>query len=283
MQESVVRSFDVESRRIVYETIDMVAPWRTETKQTVIFHHGVAMDRKMWSEWLPSLSRDFRIVVFDMFGCGESLQFEDEADWSPQARVRDVLALADEIGAQTFHMVGESYGGTIALLTALTAPERVSSLAVANASHIGSSIRNIEWWEQIIDEEGMAGWAGRMMADRFFPDSLTPEMEKWYLERQATSTSASVLSILRELVNLDLADKVSAIEVQTLLLHGDSSPFVPVPIMADLKGLLKNARLQIFPRARHGLPFSHGKQCGEALGRFLEEVRDGASKPVMVG
>src|SRR5690606_21015811 len=130
--------------------------------------HGVAMDRKMWSEWLPSLSRDFRIVVFDMFGCGESLQFEDEADWSPQARVRDVLALADEIGAQTFHMVGESYGGTIALLTALTAPERVSSLAVANASHIGSSIRNIEWWEQIIDEEGMAGWAGRMMADRFF-------------------------------------------------------------------------------------------------------------------
>lgn len=272
MSVQATRSFNSESRTIVYEIFDAVASWRAENKQTIIFHHGVAMDRKMWADWLPPLFGNYRIVLFDMFGCGESQSFQNKADWSPQARVRDVLALADEVGAGEFHMVGESYGGTIALMTALRAPERISSLTVTNASHVGSSIRNISWWRQLIDEEGMEGWARRMMEDRFFPDTLTPAMAEWYLERQATTTKESVLSILRELVKVDLTDKVGAIATPSLLLHGDSSPFVSVPIMDDLKNRLKNAQLKVFPRARHGLPFSHGDKCGQAVSEFLAEI-----------
>lgn len=270
MPVPAVSSFDIESRRIVYEVIDIRAPWRAGSKETVIFHHGLAMDRKMWSDWLPALLRDYRLVVFDMFGFGESRPSGSGAgDWSPQARVRDLLALANEVGAGTFHLIGESYGGTIALMAAMRAPERISSLTIANASHIGSSIRNVDWWQELIDEEGMEGWARRMMADRFFPETLTPEMAEWYLERQATCTREAVLSTLRELVGLDLADDVGAIATPSLLLLGDSSPFVPVPIMDDLKNRLKNARLKVVPRARHGLPFSHGSECGEAARAFL--------------
>jgi pimeloyl-ACP methyl ester carboxylesterase len=63
-----------------------------------------------------------------------------------------------------------------------------------------------------------------------------------------------------------------------LLMHGDSSPFIPVPVMTDLKARLKEARLQVFAHARHGLPFSHGRQCAATLRAFLAEVagRDGA-------
>jgi hypothetical protein len=42
--------------------------------------------------------------------------------------------------------------------------------------------------------------------------------------------------------------------------------------MDDLKNRLKNAQLKVFPRARHGLPFSHGDKCGQAVGEFLAEV-----------
>jgi pimeloyl-ACP methyl ester carboxylesterase len=56
-----------------------------------------------------------------------------------------------------------------------------------------------------------------------------------------------------------------------LLLHGDSSPFIPVSVMADLKSRLPDARLQVFAHARHGLPFSHAKECARVLRGFLED------------
>jgi pimeloyl-ACP methyl ester carboxylesterase len=61
-------------------------------------------------------------VVFDIFGWGESDVGGSEEDWSARSRVADLLALADAINAPTFHLVGESYGGTIALMVALDAP-----------------------------------------------------------------------------------------------------------------------------------------------------------------
>jgi len=57
-----------------------------------------------------------------------------------------------------------------------------------------------------------------------------------------------------------------------LLMHGDSSPFIPVSVMADLKSKLPDARLQVFARAKHGLPFSHAAACAQTLRRFLDET-----------
>ena len=59
---------------------------------------------------------------------------------------------------------------------------------------------------------------------------------------------------------------------ETLLLHPDSSPFIPVAVMADLQRKLPNAALQVFPDTRHGLPFSHAEECARALRRFLEQM-----------
>lgn len=262
---------EFEGRRIVYDVIDIAAPWNGTPKQTILFHHGVAMDRVMWRDWFPALVNTHRIVVFDMFGCGDSHAEGPQKDWTPQARVRDIVALADAVGADRFHLVGESYGGTVGLLTALTVPERILTLTAVTTAHIGTSIQSVEWWRQLIDDEGMEGWAGRMMPNRFYPDGISPPMGDWYLERQATTTGESVISILRELQNLDLSERVGEIAAPVLLLHGDSSPFVSAALVADLHGRLANSRLKIFPHARHGLPFSHGRACGEALGAFLAD------------
>jgi len=45
--------------------------------------------------------------------------------------------------------------------------------------------------------------------------------------------------------------------------------------MATLQQAMPDARLQVFPHARHGLPFSHGAECAAALRRFLDGLTDG--------
>jgi pimeloyl-ACP methyl ester carboxylesterase len=97
-------------------------------------------------------------------------------------------------------------------------------------------------------------------------------MWRWYEREQGSASPDFVLQAVRLLAGADLSPQLAAVRMPVLLLHGDSSPFIPVPVLADLKSRLPNARLQVFAHARHGLPFSHAKECAQTLNRFLEET-----------
>jgi pimeloyl-ACP methyl ester carboxylesterase len=97
-------------------------------------------------------------------------------------------------------------------------------------------------------------------------------MWQWYTREQASASADMVLRAVRLLAGADLSGRLGAVTMPVLLMHGDSSPFIPVPVMADLKSRLKEARLQVFAHARHGLPFSHARECAATLRAFLDEV-----------
>ena len=71
--------------------------------------------------------------------------------------------VVDTAGAERFHLVGESIGGTAAIAFALAFPERVSSLTLSNAAARGGRIRNADSWRGIVAKSGQATWARQMM------------------------------------------------------------------------------------------------------------------------
>ncbi len=77
------------------------------------------------------------------------------------------------------------------------------------------------------------------------------------------------------LIGTDLTPRLSEITCPVLLLHPDSSPLIPVPVMAELHRLLSDARLNVIGPARHGLPFSHAQQCSSLLRSFLDSQATG--------
>ena len=72
------------------------------------------------------------------------------------------------------------------------------------------------------------------------------------------------------LIGTDLTPRLKDIRCPVLLLHPDGSPFIPVPVMAELHRLLPGSELNVIGRSRHGLPFSHAKQCASLLRTFLD-------------
>ena len=148
----------------------------------------------------------------------------------------------------------------------------IASVTVSNGAHLGASIRNLTHWQDTYDRVGADGWSRMMMPDRFFDDSLTPEMRAWYEANQASQPPGSVMAAIRVLVGADLTDRLGEIAQPVLLLHGDSSPFIPVSVMAELHAKLKRSTFQVFPHQKHGLPFSHGPACARALKDFLARL-----------
>ena len=251
-----------------YDVVDQVAPWRSGS-DPILFHHGIGASAALWAGWRPALADRYRLVDFDMRGCGRSHVPAVDFEWSLDQMVEDLFAVADAAGLRRFHLVGESIGGTVALAAALARPARIATLTVSNGAHLGASIQRVEAWRRQLDEGGVKGWSDAFMPDRFHDDALSPERRAWFAAEQEKWPRDSILKALGVLIGTDLTARLGEIRCPTLLLHPDGSPFIPVPIMVELHRQLPDAELNVFGHARHGLPFSHAIQCSAGLRDFL--------------
>lgn len=267
--EETVPFVERGEHRLYYEVIDIVDPW-VRAPATLLFHHGIGAVGEIWADWTHALADRYRIVRFDMRGYGRSDVPAADFRWSIDLFADDVRAVADASGTDRFHFVGESIGGTIGLYTALEHPARFLSLTMSNAGHVGSSIQRVESWRRTIDERGMTGWSDDFMADRFHPGGLSSARWDWYACQQAADDRHSVLNALAVLVGMDLSSQLGAVRPPVLILHPDASPFIPVTVAAQLHAGLADAELHVIGYAKHGMPFSHGRQCAAILRDFLD-------------
>ncbi|HYL88252.1 MAG TPA: alpha/beta hydrolase [Burkholderiales bacterium] len=260
--------------RIHYDLVDHVAPWVDEP-ETIVFHHGIGASAGIWARWMPRLIDRYRLVVFDMRGYGRSHIPAPGAKWTLDLLVEDLFAVVRASGAGKVHLVGESIGGTIALRTTLRHPELVHTLTISNGADKGAPLQKVHEWQRQIDEQGIKAWSDQFMRDRFYDGVLGEAEHAWYARQQEAWTRDSILGALGVLVGTDLRTELPHLALPVLLMHGDSSPFIPVSVMADMHRALPDARFQVFPRAKHGLPFSHADHCAATLRAFLDSQAAG--------
>jgi 3-oxoadipate enol-lactonase len=161
------------ARGLNYVANDLRPPWRTPGLP-VVFNHGIGTNLGIWSAWVPAVAARHPMVRFDMRGFGQSPVPPADHRWTFDEMVDDLLEVAATTGAGKVHVVGESIGGTIALVAALKAPERFASVAVSNASHRGPGITNIQGWRKTYESQGNAAWNAEMMTNRFYPGAVIP-------------------------------------------------------------------------------------------------------------
>jgi pimeloyl-ACP methyl ester carboxylesterase len=160
----------------------------------------------------------------DMRGFGASTIPSDNARWSMELLVSDVFAVARAAGAERFHFVGESMGGTVGLCSYLLDAKAIRTITVSNGAHIGATLNNLNDWRDVIQAKGMRGWSEMMTARRFYGDGLKPAERAWFTDAQAACSTDSCLNALGVLRGIDLTARLSEISAPVLILHGDSSP-----------------------------------------------------------
>lgn len=262
---------DTEGPRMTcpaFDVIDLASPW-VKDRETVLLHHGVGSTSGLWAEWLPALIGRYRIIRFDMRGFGRSKHLGPGSRWTTEELTGDISRVIEAAGVDTVHLVGESIGATLALAFTLREPKKVSTLTLCNGSHVGSSVRKVHEWRHLIQTGGVAAWSSVMMTDRFQPDQISRDKWDWYEREQADQPPEAILGALSVLLGADFGPQLEDIRVPVLLMHGDSSPFVPIRTMLDMKERIPNAEMRIFNATPHGLPFVHASECANVLADFL--------------
>ena len=108
----------------------------------IVFLHGFGGDLNSWMFNQPALSETTATYAVDLLGHGGSTK--DVGDGDAQAMARAVVAFLDAMDIETAHLVGHSFGGATALLTALRHPDRVASVTALCTAGLGDDI-NMEF------------------------------------------------------------------------------------------------------------------------------------------
>ena len=104
--------------------------------EVVILLHGFPQTSYEWRHQLRALgAAGFRAVAPDQRGYSPGARPPDVADYALPLLVRDVLGLADAIGARRFHIGGHDWGAAVAWAVAVAAPERVITANPVSAPH----------------------------------------------------------------------------------------------------------------------------------------------------
>lgn len=90
---------------------------------------GFLADSRMWILQTPAFAEHFKVVTFDNRGVGNSSR--PPGPYTMEQMAADALAVLDDAGVDSAHVLGISMGGAIAQHVTLKAPERVRSLVLA--------------------------------------------------------------------------------------------------------------------------------------------------------
>jgi len=96
----------------------------------VVFLHGDISDLRTWQSQLPSVGASYRAITYSRRYARPNDDIEPGVDDPMLTHVDDLAALLQAIDATPAHLVGNSWGGFISLLTAIRHPEVVRSLVL---------------------------------------------------------------------------------------------------------------------------------------------------------
>jgi len=101
--------------------------------EPVILLHGFPDTGDSWRHVVPLIEQDYRVIVPDLRGYGDSPTPEQGYDLEDLAA--DVIALADHLELSEFHLVGHDWGAAISWWVAIHHPDRLRTLTVLDVGH----------------------------------------------------------------------------------------------------------------------------------------------------
>ena len=254
----------------------------------VIFIHGYGAKKEIWKPQVAEISKNFKVVTFDLRGTGESDR--PNIPYTMKMMAEDVNELAEFLNIKEVHIIGRSFGGMIAQNFALLYPEKVDKLVLI-ATNYGRM--DTEWVE--IPKNGRLEEIETLKQD---PLKAFKQKSKWLfhlkfrkeMERNPTKKFYDVFSMEdlikeskinpsrpQDIINQAEAmkthytfNKLGEIKHKTLLIAASHDRQTPVSIMEEMNKKMPNSELKIINEAGHFMTLSRASEVNKVILDFLE-------------
>ena len=246
--------------------------------QPLLLIHGSGPGVSAWANWrgvMPDLSKHFRVIAPDMLGFGHT-RSDNPPTFDVERWVDQVVALLDALGLQQVDVVGNSFGGAIALHLARKHPRRVRRLALMGAVSLSFDITpGLELvWAYRPSLEAMRGLMKVFAHDQsLISDDLIASRYQVSTQRGMDKVYESLFPAPRQRWVDALAhneEQLRALKHPTLIMHGREDQVIPLSISLRLMAILPNATLLVFGNCGHWTQIEKREAFIAALRDFLD-------------
>jgi pimeloyl-ACP methyl ester carboxylesterase len=218
----------------------------------VVLIHGLGASHAFWFPKVAGeLARHHRVTAYDLRGHGRSAM--PASGYGASAMVADLEGLLDVLGIRRAQLVGHSWGGLIALETALRTPRRVRGLVVADSRLVPARPRPARdaLDHRSLERLARAGTAPAAAGGAFRPfggGGMGRRSGQRWLDLLAATSAAQEL----EHPAFATTAQLSAVRQPTLGIYGERS--FALPSGRRLARTVPDCRLVVLPRVGHFHP-----------------------------
>jgi proline iminopeptidase len=269
--------FDVEGLGL-----DVDGPLMREKPTLLLLHGGPGFDHSLFKPWFSRFADTHQVMYLDHRGQGRSDERDDPTNWRLDVWADDIARFCAALEIERPVILGNSFGGMVAIHTAARHPDLASKLILS------STAARMDLDEVAAMFFTLGGEKARDVAIAFWT-APTPEIRDEYLrtnfplytqhsknltegrDRARLNLDVGDHFINGEEKTMDLRDDLTTIRVPTLVLAGTLDPVCPVSAQEEMVSCLHPsvAQLELFDDCGHGTYRDQPERTEAVLREFL--------------
>lgn len=246
----------------------------------VLLLHGSGPGVTAWANWrgtMPALARRTRVLAPDLLGFGYT-ERPTNARYTMDAWVQQVLDLLDALAVPVVDLVGNSFGGGLALALAIRAPERVRRLVLMGSVGVPFELTpglDAVWgYTPSLDHM-------RALLDLFAHDRglVTDELARLRYEASVRpgfqESFAAMFPAPRQRWITAMASAeadIRALPHEVLVVHGREDAVIPLANALTLAQWIARSQLHVFGRCGHWTQIEHRARFNQLVDNFFAEA-----------
>lgn len=245
----------------------------------VLLIHGSGPGVSAWANWrlvIPELAKTQRVLAPDMVGFGFTERPQDIV-YGMDVWVRQAVDFMDAMDLARVDLVGNSFGGGLALALAIRHPQRVRRLVLMGAVGVDFPITpgldavwgyepSYENMRRIMD---VFAYNRSLVTDELAHMRYEASVRPGFQESYARMFPAPRQRWVQSLASPE--DHIAALPHETLIVHGREDQVIPVENSQRLFRLIPKSQLHLFGQCGHWTQIEHAARFARLVSNFLQE------------
>jgi pimeloyl-ACP methyl ester carboxylesterase len=247
------------------------------TGDPVVLIHGSGPGVTSYANWrlvLPALAENFRVLAPDMVGFGFS-ERPANIEYGVQTWADQVVGLMDTLEVPKAHLVGNSFGGAIALRIATQHPDRVGKLVLMGSMGVPFPITeglervwgyepSFENMRKVLD---VFAYSRDIVNDELAQVRYRGSIQPGFQESFAAMFPAPRQRWVEAMCTPE--DEIRRLPHRTLIVHGREDQVIPLQTSLRLMELIDNADLSVFSHCGHWSMIERTKDFNRNVSEFF--------------
>ena len=238
--------------------------WGSAANPPMLLLHGFAQTCHSWDFVALGFSDDYRVIVLDQRGHGDS-DWAADGDYSPETQQNDISAIVREIGLEDFTLMGLSMGGRNSFTYAANNPDKVRALVIVDAGpqNMQQGTQNIRNFVQQDDElDSVDAFVERVLkynprrAPEQIRGSIMHNLKQLPNGKWTWKYDKRLRSPGRRMGNDPETEKrlwgyLEALQCPTLLVRGGASDIIAMDTAEKMRKAIPNSQMSTIEGAGH--------------------------------